>query len=201
MRTRFSTAAVVIALSLITSACTGFPNRQQQADAIVAKLRAAPGVESVHQNYVNGIDRGASLEVKVEVDRTIGPAPLADVGRQFVQQVDRAGFTGHLISVSIGFPLSGPGSDWNNRSGAAFNLTDDSGARLGDVSADQVDADLRFWLELVNFPGVTSAELRRPAQQSSRDGHSRMVYAHVANSDAGFALQTRFPELQNRWQT
>jgi hypothetical protein len=43
---RFSgVAAVVIVLSLIASGCTGFPNRRQQADAIVAKLLAAPGIE------------------------------------------------------------------------------------------------------------------------------------------------------------
>jgi len=69
---RFSTAAVVIVLSVTTSGCTGFPNRRQQADAIVATLRATQGVESVHPNYVNGIDRGASFEVGVEVDRAIG---------------------------------------------------------------------------------------------------------------------------------
>jgi hypothetical protein len=198
---RISTAAVVILLSVITSGCTGFPNRQQQADGIVAKLRATPGVESAHANYVNGIDRGASFEVSVEVDRTIASPALADIGRQFVDQVDHADFSGHLLSLRIGFPISGPGSDWNNRSGASFNLTDDIGARLKDVSANQVDADLRFWLELVNFPGVTSAELHRPAQQSSRDGRSRLLYARVVNGDAGIALQTRYPELQNRWQT
>ena len=82
---RFSTAAVVIVLSVTTSGCTGFPNRRQQADAIVATLRATPGVESVHQNYVNGIDRGASFEVSVEVDRAIGGPALADIGRQFLE--------------------------------------------------------------------------------------------------------------------
>jgi hypothetical protein len=198
---RCSTAAVAIVLSVITSGCTGFPNRRQRADAIVATLRAAPGVESVHQNYVNGIDRGASFEVSVEVDRTIGAPALADIGRQFVEQVDRAGFTDHLLSLAIRFPLSGPGSDWNNRSGASFNLTDDGGARLNDVTADQVGADLRFWIEVVNFPGVTSAELHRPAQQSSRDGRRRMVYARVVDGNAGNALQTRYPELQDHWQT
>jgi hypothetical protein len=113
-----------------------FPNRRQQADAIVATLRATLGVESVHQNYVNGIDRGASFEVSVEVDRTMGAPALADIGRKFVEQVDRAGFTDHLLSLAIGFPLSGPGSEWTNRSGASFNLTDDGGARLKDVTAD-----------------------------------------------------------------
>jgi hypothetical protein len=200
-RARLLTAAFGIVLSVITSGCTGFPNRQQQADAIVAKLRATPGVESVHQNYVNAIDRGASFEVNVEVDRTIAAAALADIGRQFVDQVDRAGFADHLLSLAIGFPLSGPGSDWNNRSGASFNLTDDGGARLKDVTAEQVGADLRFWIEVVSFPGVTLLELHRPAQQSSRDGRSRMVYAHVVDGNAGDALQTRYPELQGHWQT
>lgn len=198
---RSLTAAFVIVLSVIASGCTGFPNRRQQADAIVATLRAAPGVESVHQNYVNGIDRGASFEVSVEVDRTIAAAALADIGRQYVEQVDRAGFTDHLLSLAIGFPLSGPGSDWNNRSQASFNLTDDGGARLKDVTADQVGADLRFWIEVDNFPGVTSVELHRPAQQSSRDGRSRLVSAHVVDGNAGNALQTRYPELRDRWQT
>ena len=197
--TRF--AAVVILLAVIASGCSGFPNRRQQADAIVTKLRALPGVESVHQNYVNAIDRGASFEVSVEVDRTIVAGALADIGRQFVDQVDHADFSGHLLSLAIGFPISGPGSDWNNRSRASFNLTDDSGARLKDVTADQVGTDLRFWLEMVDFLGVSSAELHRPAQQSSRDGRSRLVYAHVVDGNAGNALQTRYPELQGRWQT
>lgn len=97
--------------------------------------------------------------------------------------------------------MSGAGSDWNNRSGASFNLTDDGGARLKGVTADQVGADLRFWIEVVNFPGVTSVELHRPAQQSSRDGRSRTVYARVVDANAGSALQTRYPELQGHWQT
>ena len=198
---RFSAvAAVVIVLPVIASGCTGFPNRRQQADAIVAKLRAAPGVESVSQNYINAIDRGASFEVSVEVHRTAAASALADIGRQFVDQVDQADFTGHLLSLTIGFPISGPGSDWNNRSQASFNLTDDSGARLKDVTADQVSADLPFWFEVVNSPGVTSAELHRPAQQSSRDGRSRLVYARVVDGNAGNALQARYPELQGRWQ-
>ena len=197
--TRF--AAVVILLAVIASGCSGFPNRRQQADAIVTKLRALPGVESVHQNYVNAIDRGASFEVSVEVDRTIAAGALADIGRQFVDQVDHADFSGHLLSLAVGFPISGPGSDWNNRSQASFNLTDDSGARLKDVTADQVGTDLRFWLEIVDFLGVRSAQLHRPAQQSSRDGRSRLVYAHVIDGNAGDALQTRYPELQGRWQT
>ena len=197
--TRF--AAVVILLAVIASGCSRFPNRRQQADAIVTKLRALPGVESVHQNYVNAIDRGASFEVSVEVDRTIAAGALADIGRQFVDQVDHADFSGHLLSLAVGFPISGPGSDWNNRSQASFNLTDDSGARLKDVTADQVGTDLRFWLEIVDFLGVRSAQLHRPAQQSSRDGRSRLVYAHVIDGNAGDALQTRYPELQGRWQT
>lgn len=197
--TRF--AAVVIRLAVIASGCSGFPNRRQQADAIATKLRALPGVESVHQNYVNAIDRGASFEVSVEVDRAIAAGALADIGRQFVDQVDHADFSGHLLSLAVGFTISGPGSDWNNRSQASFNLTDDSGARLKDVTADQVGTDLRFWLEIVDFLGVRSAELHRPAQQSSRDGRSRLVYAHVVDGNAGDALQTRYPELQGRWQT
>ncbi len=126
---------------------------------------------------------------------------LADIGRQFVEQVDRADFTDHLLSLAIGFPLSGPGSDWNNRSGASCNLTDDCGARLEDVTADQVGADLRFWIEVVNFPGVASVELHRPAQQGSRDGRSRVVYARVVDGNAGNVLQTRYPELRGHWQT
>jgi hypothetical protein len=194
-------AAIIITLAVIASGCSGFPNRRPQADAVVAKLRALPGVESVHQNYVNAIDRGASFEVTIEVDRAITTGALADIGRQYVDQVDHADFSGHLLSLAIGFPISGPGSDWNNRSGAAFNLTDDGGARLKDVTADQVAADLRFWLELLNFPGVTLMELHRPAEQSSRDGRSRLLYAHVVDGNAGEALQSRYPELQNRWQT
>ncbi len=186
---------------MIASGCSGLPNRRQQADAIVTKLRALPGVESVHQNYVNAIDRGASFEVSVEVDRTIAAGALADIGRQFVDQVDHADFSGHLLALAVGFPISGPGSDWNNRSQASFNLTDDSVGRLKDVTADQVGTDLRFWLEIVDFLGVRSAELRRPAQQSSRDGRSRLVYAHVVDGNAGDALQTRYPELQGGWQT
>jgi hypothetical protein len=69
------------------------------------------------------------------------------------------------------------------------------------VTADQVGADLRFWIEVVNFPGVASGELHRPAQQNSRDGRSRMVYPRVVDGNAGSALQTRYPELQGHWQT
>ena len=202
MRLRIATVTwALMVTAVFANGCGGYPDRQRQADAVVAELRTGFGVESVHQNYVNSIDRGASFEVRTEVDRGIAAPALANVGRQFVELVDHGGFTDHLLSLSIAFPVAGPGSDQNNRSGAAFNFTDDAGKRLKDVTADQVAADLEFWINVVNFPGVTMVQLHRPAEQSARDGRDRSVYAHVADSAAGNALQNRYPELTNRWRT
>lgn len=200
MRARLGAAALhVVVVSTSVSGCTGFDDRQQQADAITANVRAMPGVKSVQPQYVNSVDRGASFDLGVEVERTISPAAAADIGRRFVTQVDGGGFTEHLVSLAVTFPISGPGSDRDNRSKASVNLTDEGGVRRTDVTADQVGADLQFWIEVVDFPGVKSADLQRPADQGSRDGRSRLLDVHVANIDVGFALEARYPELQKHW--
>ncbi|SPM35687.1 Mycobacterium rhizamassiliense ORFan [Mycobacterium rhizamassiliense] len=200
MRARFAVPAlIVIVLSACGTGCTGFPDRQRQAEAIAANVRVMPGVKEVQPHYVNSLDRGASFDLNVEVDRTISPAAAAEIGRRCVTQVDRGGFAEHLVSLAVTFPGSGSDSDRDNPSKASFNLTDDGGIRRQGVTADQVGTDLQFWIDAVDFAGVKSVALRRPGDPGDRDGRSRLLDIHVANINVGFALEARYPELQKHW--
>jgi hypothetical protein len=176
--------------------CTGFPNRQSQADGIVATLRTTPGVESVEPHYVNSIDLGASFDVTVDVARTIDPSTLADAGRRFVREVDRADFQAHLVSLTVQLPESHYDPGQRDTFRASFSLTDDGGNRRQDVAANQVGADLQLWAEAMQFPGVRSVILARPAPQGSRDQQNRLLDVRVVDDKAAGALQARYPELQ-----
>src|ERR1700722_2217477 len=126
MSARIARVAIAAALLLgFTSGCTGFPDRRSQADSIAAMLRTTPGVESVEPHYVNSIDLGASFEVLVDVQRTIDPSTLADAGRRFVQQVDRAGFERHVVSLTVQLPQANEDPYGRNTFRASFKLTDD----------------------------------------------------------------------------
>jgi hypothetical protein len=192
-------ARVGIAVMLLfgfATGCTGFPNRRPQADSIVATLRSTPGVESVQPNYINSIDLGASFEVTVDVRRTIDPSTLADAGRRFVAQVDHADFQAHVVSLTVQLPEPHYDPDQRDTFRASFKLTDDGGSRRKDVTANQVGADLQLWADAMEFAGVTSVILARPAPQGSKGEQNRLIDVRVVDDKAADALQVRYPELQ-----
>jgi hypothetical protein len=187
---------VVTLLCGLFSGCTGFPDRRSQADSIVAMLRTTLGVQSVQPNYVNSIDLGASFEVTVDVRRSIVASTLADAGRRFVEEVDHGGFESHVVSLTVQLPETHYDPDQRDTFCASFKLTDDGGSRRKDVTADQVGADLHLWAQAMEFPGVTSVMLVRPAPQGSKDGQNRLIDVRVVDANAADAVQARYPELQ-----
>jgi hypothetical protein len=171
------------AVRLLRAAVPGFPTGNSRPMPSSRSCVPPLGWNRCIRTTSTGLTGALPFEVSVEVDRTLAASALADIGRRLVEQVDHADFTGHVLSLSIGFPLSGPGSDKNNCSRASFNLTDDGGGRLKDVTADQVGADLQFWIEVVP---LATGDLGRG----------------TAAGAAEFSRRTKTPGLRTcrRWQ-
>jgi hypothetical protein len=188
---------VIVLLAAALAACTAFEDRQDEIDSITAAMRSVPGVTRAEPTYVNSTSLGATFTLAVEVRHAISAERLEQAGGRFVVEVDDHGFPEYIVSLKVQ-------TAWVDRaegsSGASFRLTDN---RLGrnPVSAEDVAGDLRLWAQAMQFPGVVSVHLSRPAESASEPGvNDRRLDIRVADREAGERLAARFPETSGHWQ-
>ncbi|MEV3902622.1 hypothetical protein AB0K11_09885 [Mycobacterium sp. NPDC050551] len=195
-RNRWRVPAAVLLASVLV-ACTAFEDRQDEIDSITAAMRSVPGVTRAEPTYVNSTSLGATFTLAVEVRHAISPELLEQAGGRFVVEVDDHGFPEYIVSLKV---QTASVDRAEGSSGASFRLTDN---RLGrnPVSADDVAGDLRLWAEAMQFPGVVSVQLSRPAEPASEPGvNDRLLDVRVADREAGARLQARFPQTSGHWQ-
>lgn len=190
-------APVPVLLASVLVACTAFEDRQDEIDSITAAMRSVPGVTRAEPTYVNSTSLGASFGLKVEVDKAISPERLETAGGRFVVEVDDREFPEYIVTLDVSTSRQGPRSGGGT---ASFRLTDGAMKR-NPVTADEVAGDLRLWAEAMQFPGVRSVSLSRPADASREAGVSdRRLDVYVSDPDTGARLQARFPETSGHWQ-
>jgi hypothetical protein len=64
-RLRFIAAVLALALTSVVAACTGAPDRAEEAHALKSEIAAMPGVSSVSMRYENDIWQGTLLNLDV----------------------------------------------------------------------------------------------------------------------------------------
>ncbi|MCV7168625.1 hypothetical protein H7I41_01685 [Mycobacterium manitobense] len=188
---------VAVLLASVLAACTAFEDRQDEIDSITAAMRSVPGVARAEPTYVNSTSLGATFTLAVEVRHAISAESLEQAGGRFVVEVDDHGFPEYIVSLKV---QTASVDRAEGSSGASFRLTDN---RLGrnPVSADDVAGDLRLWAEAMQFPGVVSVQLSRPAESASEPGvNDRRLDIRVADREAGERLAARFPETSRHWR-
>ncbi len=66
-RIRIPVAAVLVASAVVTTACTGVPDRSQEARQLESSLSAMPGVNGATVIYSNDFENGATLIVELSL--------------------------------------------------------------------------------------------------------------------------------------
>jgi hypothetical protein len=179
------------------SAC--FVNRRHDADQLDRQIKAMPGVADTEMSYESSFENGQQFRLTVRLDPRVSTPQATDIGRTFVDQLQRHHLGGHRVELDIRYPAvpqqkSNYLSDYSQ---AAFTLGDNA-SPPADPSAADVGDSIAVWLRAVGSPIAEYVDLNQPTWRGSAQsrGISITLKPAATAADAG-ALQSGDPSLAN----
>jgi hypothetical protein len=182
---------------LPASAC--FVDRRHDADLVDRQIKAMPGVADTDMAYESSFENGQQFWLTVRLDPRVTQPQAADIGRTFVNQLQRHHLGGHKVELDIRYPAvpqqkSNYLSDYSQ---AAFTLGDNA-SPPADPSAKDVGDSIAVWLHAVRSPIAEYVDLNQPTWGGSAQSRAISITLKPGATAADAqALQNSDPSLAN----
>lgn len=180
-----------------TSAC--FVNRRDDADQVDRQIKAMPGVAGTDMSYESSFENGQQFRLTVRLDSRITQPQATDVGRTFVDQMQRHHLGGHKVELDIRYPAV-PQQKSNylpDYSQAAFTLGENA-SPPADPSAADVGESVAVWLHAVRSPTAEYVDLNQPTWGGPAQSRAISITLKPGATAADAqALQKGDPSLAN----
>lgn len=196
---KLTSVALAAALLLPTAACV---DRRTDADSIYTQIQNMPGVSSTDLDYKASYESGRVFRLTVMLDREVTEPQATELGRTFVEQMNRKGMAGHKVDFRVRYPASkrqkSPALPQYSQALFEFGKADPP----TNPSADDVADSITVWLTAVRSPVSQSVYLGQPTWGDTADSRNIAITLKPdATEAAARRLQQEHPALAEvTWQ-
>jgi hypothetical protein len=194
-------ARVGLAAAVVWSASACFVDRRHDAELVDRQIKAMPGVAGTDMRYESSFENGQNFRLTVQLDTQVTQPQATEIGRTFVDQMQRHHLGGHKVEFDVRYPAVPQLKSLylTDYSQAMFTMGANASPPV-DPSAAYVGDSIAVWLHAVRSPVAEYADLNQPTwggPAQSRDifitlkpGTTAAEAQALQNSDPSFANAT-----------